>query len=99
VALIIAGVAGYVGGLAHHHRERAARARRLQIELNAFGPFIAPLDQADRDDLRSTILWRFFGPDNTIQEPDGEPRPGRGITQLIRRRRAERGVSESNGTE
>lgn len=97
IALIIAGVAGYVANLAHHHRERSARARRLQIELNAFGPFIATLNEEDRDDLRSTIVWRFFGPDNTSQEPDDEPKPGRGITRLLNLRKKARDGSPIDG--
>lgn len=88
VGLIIAGVAGYTGGLAHHHRERAANARRLEIEMNAFGPFIATLDRDDRNDLRSTAVWRFFGPNPAAREPDGDPRPGPRIAELLHQRRA-----------
>lgn len=90
VVLVLAGVAGYAGGLAHHHRERAANARRLEIEMNAFGPFIEPLDRHERNDLRSTAVWRFFGPNTAAQEPDGDPRPGPRITELLHQRRAKR---------
>lgn len=84
VALILAGIAGYTAGVARHHRQRAATARRLAIELSAFGPFIAPLDKGDRDDLRSTIVWRFFGPPEAVnQDADAEPTPGPRIMQLL----------------
>jgi hypothetical protein len=90
VALLIAGVAGYAGGLAHHHRERAANARRLEIEMNAFGPFIATLDREDRNDLRSTAVWRFFGPNAAPPASEGDPRPGPRIAELWNERRAKR---------
>lgn len=96
VALIFAGIASYTAGVARHHRERAATARRLAIELNAFGPFIAPLDKVDRDDLRSTIVWRFFGPPNAVnQDSDAEPTPGPRIMQLLRGRRKRREPPEA----
>lgn len=100
VALIIAGVAGYTGGLARHHRERAATARRLEIELNAFSPFVAPLEREDRNDLRSTIIWRFFGPPDTVaQEPDTDPRPGARLLEILHLRRKKRAAkAPSEGT-
>jgi len=91
VGLILAGAATYSAGVARHHRQRAATASRLAIELNAFGPFIAPLEKADRDDLRSTIVWRFFGPPEAVkQEVDGAPEPGPGIIEALRLRRKKR---------
>jgi hypothetical protein len=90
IALIIGGVASYAAGIARHHRERAATARRLELEMKSFEPFVAPLDPNDRNDLRSTIIWRFFGPDAVPQELDGEPRPGKGIGELLHRRRQRR---------
>jgi hypothetical protein len=91
VGLILAGIASYTAGVARHHRRRAATARRLAIELNAFGPFIAPLEKDDRDDLRSTIVWRFFGPpDDVNQDSDAEPTPGSRIVQLLDERRKAR---------
>jgi uncharacterized membrane protein YhaH (DUF805 family) len=91
VALILAGIASYTAGVARHHRRRAATARRLAIELNAFGPFIAPLEKGDRDDLRSTIVWRFFGPPDAVnQDSDAEPTPGPRILQLLSARREAR---------
>lgn len=99
VGLILAGAATYAGGVARHHRQRAATASRLAIELNAFGPFIAPLEKADRDDLRSTIVWRFFGPPETVkQEVDGAPEPGPGIIEALRLRRNKR-ADRSTGEE
>lgn len=97
VALILAGIAGYTAGVARHHRQRAATARRLAIELIAFGPFIAPLDKVDRDDLRSTIVWRFFGPPDSVnQDSDAQPTPG---PQLLQRLEARRKARRSPETE
>jgi hypothetical protein len=91
VGLILAGIASYTAGVARHHRQRSATARRLAIELNAFGPFVAPLEKADRDDLRSTIVWRFFGPPKDLnQESDSEPTPGPRILQILNSRRSRR---------
>jgi hypothetical protein len=87
IALIIAGVAGYAAGIARHHRERAATARRLELEMNSFGPFVAPLEPRDRNDLHSTIIWRFFGPEAVPQEPDSDPRPGNRLREILHRRR------------
>ncbi len=96
VALILAGIAGYTAGVARHHRQRAATARRLAIELIAFGPFIAPLEKVDRDDLRSTIVWRFFGPPDAVnQDPDAQPTPGPQIQQLLSARRKARKPPET----
>lgn len=96
VALIFAGIANYTAGVARHHRQRAATARRLAIELNAFGPFIASLEKVDRDDLRSTIVWRFFGPPDAVnQDSDGEPSPGTGILQQLQARQKKRKPPEA----
>lgn len=96
VALILAGIAGYTAGVARHHRQRAATARRLAIELIAFGPFIAPLEKVDRDDIRSTIVWRFFGPPGAVnQESDAPPTPGPGLWQQLKARREGRKALES----
>jgi hypothetical protein len=91
IGLILAGIASYTAGVARHHRQRAATARRLAIELNAFGPFIAPLEKEDRDDLRSTIVWRFFGPPDAVnQDADAAPTPGPQILQVLSARRKTR---------
>jgi hypothetical protein len=91
VALILAGIAGYTAGVARHHRQRAATARRLAIELVAFGPFIAPLGKTDRDDVRSTIVWRFFGPPEDVnQARDEAPTPGPALLQRLGARRKAR---------
>jgi uncharacterized membrane protein len=96
VALVLAGIASYTAGVARHHRQRAATARRLAIELNAFGPFVAELPKPDRDDLRSTIIWRFFGPPEAVnQKMDGAPEPGPGILEALRMRRKKRVASPS----
>ena len=42
VALLI-GIAGYAAGQSGQHRRREQRAKRLYLELTAFGPFAEPL--------------------------------------------------------
>lgn len=91
LALIIAGVAGYTAGIARHHRDRSAAARKQELEMNSFDTFIAPLGPKDRNDLRSTIIWRFLGPDNEPQSPDSEPRPRHRLRELLHLRRENRG--------
>ena len=93
IAVILGGVAGYAAGIARHHRERGATARRLELEMASFGPFIAPLDPSDQKDLRGAIVWRFYGPQVEPQEPDGPPRPGPYALNWIRRKKD--GRSES----
>lgn len=90
VALLIAGVASYTAGVARHHRDRAAHARRMELEMTSFDPFVAPLDRDDRDDLRSTIVWRFFGPEAEPQEPDSPPRHGRDLREILHLKRKKR---------
>lgn len=87
IALLLGAVAGYAANIAKHHRERAATARRLELEMASFGPFIAPLDPEDQKDLRGAIVWRFYGPEVEPQEPDGPPRPGSYALDWIRRRK------------
>ncbi len=91
IALILAGVAGYAAGIGRHHRERAASARRLELEMASFGPFIAPLDPKDQKDLRGAIVWRFYGEQVESQEPDGPPRPGLHIREFLSGKRNARG--------
>jgi hypothetical protein len=93
VALVLAGVAGYAATIARHHRERAANARRLELEMASFGPFIATLDPDDQNTLRAAIVWRFYGEPASPQEPDGPPRPGLHALEFIRRRKAKGEVS------
>ena len=87
IALILGAVAGYAANIAKHHRERSATARRLELEMASFGPFIAPLDPPDQKDLRGAIVWRFYGPEVESQEPDGPPRPGSYALNWLRHRR------------
>ena len=94
VALIIAGVASYAAGIARHHRERAAKARLMELEMTSFDPFISPLDPQERNDLRSTIIWRFFGPDGEPQKVDSPPRPGRDLREILHLRKSRRNGEE-----
>jgi hypothetical protein len=98
IALILGAVAGYAANIAKHHRQRAATARRLELEMASFGPFIAPLEPDDQKDLRGAIVWRFYGPEVEPQEPDGPPRPGSYALDWIRRRRNGRTDPAQNET-
>jgi hypothetical protein len=49
VSAALGGLAAYTARQSGRHREREERARNLQLELTAFGPFIEPLDKDQQD--------------------------------------------------
>jgi len=67
---VVAGIAGYAAGQSAQHRKREVRARRLFLELTAFGPFAEPLSDEDRAAVRREFIARLFVGDP--QSPDGE---------------------------
>lgn len=57
----LGGLAVYAGRESSKHRRNETIARRTEIELNSFLPFLAELDPADRDALTVTYTDVFFG--------------------------------------
>lgn len=65
-ALVLFGVAGYAATQSSQHRRREERARRLELELTAFSPFIASLPEDKQQAAREALVEKLFG-----QNPDG----------------------------
>lgn len=63
---VVAGIAGYAAGQSAQHRKREVRARRLFLELTAFGPFADPLTDEDRAVVRKEFIRRLF-----VGDPQG----------------------------
>lgn len=59
VALLL-GIAGYAAGQSGQHRRREQRAKRLELELVAFGPFTEPLDDEKKQTVRVSFIERMF---------------------------------------
>jgi hypothetical protein len=69
VAAAAGGLTAYAARQSGHHRNREDESRRLELELTAFGPFMA--DVADPDKAREAYAERLFkGAERT---PTGEP--------------------------
>jgi hypothetical protein len=59
-AVILAGVASYAVSQSSDHRRREQHARRLELELTAFTPFIENLNEQDREEVRKAFVDRLF---------------------------------------
>jgi hypothetical protein len=55
------GVAGYAARQSARHRSREEEARRLEMDLVAFPPFIAELPEDMRSEARSALITTIFG--------------------------------------
>lgn len=58
--LVAAGIAAYAGRQSGRHREREEEAKRLELELAAFPPFIESLDDDQKRDVRKEFADRAF---------------------------------------
>jgi uncharacterized protein YdcH (DUF465 family) len=68
---LLVGIAGYAASQSGQHRHREQRAKRLELELAAFGPFIEPLDGNAQDEARKNFIERLF-----VGDPGGEDEKG-----------------------
>jgi hypothetical protein len=59
--LAVLGVAGYAAGQSADHRRRKVAARRLELELTVFGPFIQELPTERQIEVRTAVVERLFG--------------------------------------
>jgi hypothetical protein len=57
----IAPVAWYTGRESARHRTNAEHARKMELELFSVGPFIAALPEADRHQILSQLVPKYFG--------------------------------------
>lgn len=58
--LVAAGVAAYAGRQSGRHRQREEEAKRLELELVAFPPFIESLEDDQKRDVRKDFARRAF---------------------------------------
>lgn len=58
--LAVYGLAGYAGAQSASHRAREERARRLQLELAAFEPFVSRMDEPKKQAAREAYATRLF---------------------------------------
>jgi putative lipoic acid-binding regulatory protein len=71
---LLLGIAGYAAGQSGQHRRREQRAKRLYLELVAFGPFAEPLGPEDKLAVRKDFIERLFVGDPGEDHHDRDPR-------------------------
>jgi hypothetical protein len=64
-ALALTGLATFTASRAHDHREREKQARDRELDLKAFGPFIAPLPEPQQIEERILMTRRSFARNGT----------------------------------
>jgi hypothetical protein len=86
LTVLIAGLAGYAGKQSADHRRREMRAKRLELELLAFGPFTEKLTTEQAQVARIAFMERAFvgdqGPEQKGAAPD-QASSGTGPASLI----------------
>jgi hypothetical protein len=82
ISAALGGLAAYTAKQSGRHRNREERARRLELELAAFGPFIEPLPEELQHQQRGKMVERTFGRPDVPAELDGGP----GVLSQIPRR-------------
>jgi hypothetical protein len=60
-SFVLFGIAGYLATQSGKHRDREERARRRELELAAFGPFIDDLPEEKQQLLKENLAERIFG--------------------------------------
>jgi hypothetical protein len=60
-ALAIAAPAFYTARESARHRTNADRARQTELELASLGPFIELMEDADKDEIRKSLISKYFG--------------------------------------
>jgi len=73
-AVILGGVAAYAARQSGQHRQREQVARRLELELTAFPPFVEGLK--NKDELRCEYARRLFKGAESDDATEGAPRHG-----------------------
>ena len=88
VAVLLSGLTGYAAKQSGSHREREVRARRLALELAAFGPFTDHMEE--RENARKEYADRLFrgGEDPPVRAGDHHvtfaQTVGEGVIELLR---------------
>jgi len=84
--LLFGGIATYTARQSARHRHREENARALQLELTAFGPFIEPLTEEQREEERVIMTRKTFGKASAaLATPDEEPGPT-ALSAVLRRK-------------
>lgn len=68
-------LAAYAANQANRYQHRERRNRKLELELRALGPFLEPVDKAEREKFRLKIAEVFFGQDDRAIEKPGPATP------------------------
>lgn len=58
--IVLLAIAGYMGKEAGAHRKEERDAKRAQLDLNAFNPFLTLMDEEDARELRKEFAHRIF---------------------------------------
>jgi hypothetical protein len=69
VSAVLAGVSAYTARQSAFHRKWEQRARNMQLEFQAFTPFIEPLKQKDRELERIRLSRSTFGRAGSAEAP------------------------------
>lgn len=86
IGLILFGISRYTAVQSSRHRRREAEARRLQLELAAFGPFIEPLEPAQQAKERVIMTRKTFGQTGADEVADDDKTGAPPLGQLLRPR-------------
>ena len=60
-ALAVAAPAFYTARESARHRTNSDRARQTELELASLGPFIELMEEADKDEIRKSLICKYFG--------------------------------------
>jgi len=82
--LTIGVLAGYAGSQADKFLDSERRNRKRALELEAIGPFLAPLSPEKQEEFRMMIGERSFGGDETQYGHQGEKSPATLIDMLVK---------------
>lgn len=92
LGLLLAGLAGYTARQSAEHRRREVNARKLQLDLAAFGPFIDPLPEDMKHEERILLGRRVFA---QTDDDHSDPERGTSVTNLLPRRNGDAGADVS----
>lgn len=84
VTLLIVSGAGYAARQSGKHREAEEYNRNKALDIMAFNPFIANLDENEQRELRAAAIRMFFKLDNSITHKNREKRKSSNDEQMTR---------------
>ena len=84
LTLTVGVLAAYAGSQADRFLEIERRNRKMALELEAIGPYLAPLPQEQQDQFRVALGERSFGRDEGALGRHGEKSPATVIDMLMK---------------